>query len=103
MPRAWDVSPRIVESKIPSPLLRQALGGAASSRALIRIGKLTDRGLFRDAVFFVLRTEDAVDGVGGAVAGFVVVADLHLAEQADGEQVQSRRAGKPMAAIISGP
>jgi len=40
-------------------------------------------------VFFVLRTEDAVDGVGGAVAGFVVVADLHLAEQADGEQVQA--------------
>jgi hypothetical protein len=30
-------------------------------------------------VLFVLRTKDAVDGVGGAVTGFVVVADLHLA------------------------
>ncbi len=45
--------------------------------------------LFRDAVFFVLRAQYAVDGVGGAVAGFVVVADLHFAQQADGEQVQS--------------
>ena len=35
--------------------------------------------LFRDAVLFVLRTEDAVDGIGGAVAGFVEVTDLHLA------------------------
>ena len=45
--------------------------------------------LFRDAVFFVLGAEDAVDGVGGAAAGFVVVADLHFAQQADGEQVQA--------------
>jgi hypothetical protein len=34
--------------------------------------------LFRDAVFFVLRTKNAVDGVWSAVAGFVVVADLHF-------------------------
>ena len=45
--------------------------------------------LFRDAVLFVLRTKHAVDRVGSAMAGFVVVTDLHLAEQADGEQIQS--------------
>src|SRR5579872_178448 len=45
--------------------------------------------LFRDAVFFVLRTQHAVDGVGGAAAGLVVVANLHFAEQADRQQVQA--------------
>ena len=40
-------------------------------------------------MFFVLGAQDAVDGVRGAAAGFVVVADLHFAEQADGEQVQA--------------
>ena len=35
-------------------------------------------------MFFVLRAENAVDGVRGAAAGFVIVADLHFAEQADG-------------------
>jgi hypothetical protein len=35
-------------------------------------------------VFFVLGTEDAVDRVGSAVAGFVVMADLHLAQQSYG-------------------
>jgi hypothetical protein len=47
--------------------------------------------LFGNAVFFVLGAEDAVDGVGGAAAGFVVVADLHFSEQADGEQVESAK------------
>ena len=45
--------------------------------------------LFRDAVLFVLGAEDAVDGVGGAAAGFVVVADLHFAQQADRQQIQA--------------
>jgi hypothetical protein len=45
------------------------------------------KNLFRNAVLFVLRAQDAVDGVGGAVAGFVKVTNLHLAEKADGEQV----------------
>ena len=45
---------------------------------------LGDKSLFRDAVLFVLRAQNAVDGVGGAAAGFVVVADLHFAEQPDG-------------------
>lgn len=45
--------------------------------------------LFRDAMFFVQRTKHPVDGIRSAVSGFVVVADLHLAEQPDGEQVQS--------------
>jgi len=40
--------------------------------------------LFRNAVFFVLRTKNAVDGVWSAMAGFVVVADLHFSQQADG-------------------
>ena len=40
-------------------------------------------------MFFVLGAEDAVDGVGGAAAGLVIVADLHFAEQADREQVQA--------------
>ena len=40
---------------------------------------LDQQRLFRDAVFFVLRAQDTVDGVGGAAAGFVVVADLHFA------------------------
>ncbi len=45
--------------------------------------------LFRDAVLFVLRTQDALDGIGGAAAGFVVVADLHFAEQANREKIQA--------------
>ena len=40
-------------------------------------------------MFFVLGAKDAVDGIRRAAARIVVVADLHLAEQADGEQVQS--------------
>src|SRR5271165_2827412 len=44
--------------------------------------------LLRDAVLFVLRAQDAVNGIGRAAAGFVVVPDLHLAEQADCEQIQ---------------
>jgi hypothetical protein len=43
--------------------------------------------LFRDAVLLVLRAEDAVDGVGGAATGFVVVADLHFAQQANSEKI----------------
>jgi hypothetical protein len=44
--------------------------------------------LFRDAVLFVLRTEDAIYRVRCAAAGFVVMTDLHLAQKADGQQVQ---------------
>src|ERR1700733_3795168 len=40
-------------------------------------------------MLFVLRTKNAIDGVRSAMTGLVVVADLHLAEEADGEQVQS--------------
>ena len=58
--------------------------------------------LFRDAVLFVLRTQHAVDRIGSAVAGFVVVADLHLAEQPDGQQVQSAKQ-QAQATIINGP
>ena len=47
------------------------------------------RELFRNAVFFVLGTQDSVDGIRGPAAGFVVVADLHFAQQADGQQVQA--------------
>ncbi len=36
--------------------------------------------LFRDALFFALGAEDAIDGIGGAAAGLVVMADLHFAE-----------------------
>ena len=57
--------------------------GAGQQRAaygLLNAGccDVTMQYLFRDAVFFVLRTKNAVDGVWGAVAGFVVVADLHF-------------------------
>jgi len=40
-------------------------------------------------MLFVLRAQNAVDGVRGAAAGFVIVTNLHLAEQADGKQIQS--------------
>ena len=40
-------------------------------------------------MLFVLRAQNTVDGIGSAMAGLVIVADLHLAEQADGQQVQS--------------
>jgi hypothetical protein len=39
--------------------------------------------LLEEALFAGAEAEDAVDGVGGAVAGGVEVADLELAEQAD--------------------
>jgi hypothetical protein len=45
--------------------------------------------LFRDAVLFVLRAQNAVDRVGGTTAGFVVVANLHFAEQADREKIEA--------------
>jgi hypothetical protein len=45
--------------------------------------------LFGDAVFFALRAQDAIHGIRGAAAGFVVVADLHLAEQPNGQHIQA--------------
>lgn len=45
--------------------------------------------LFRDAVLFVLGAEDAVDRIRSSAAWFMIVANLHFAEQADGEQIQS--------------
>src|SRR5208283_396713 len=53
----------------------------------VRRGAISE--LFRDAVLFVLRTQHTVNGVRGAMPGFVVVAHLHLAQQSDGEQIQS--------------
>jgi hypothetical protein len=47
---------------------------------MLKLRDQRDEFLLRDAVLFVLGTEDAVDGIRGAVAGFVVVADLHLAD-----------------------
>jgi hypothetical protein len=47
--------------------------------------------LFRDAVFFVLGAKDAVNGIRRAAAGLVIMTNLHLAEQSDGEQVQSAK------------
>jgi uncharacterized caspase-like protein len=43
--------------------------------------------LFGDAVFFVLRAQDAVDRVGGAAARFVVVANLHFSQQTNREKI----------------
>ena len=40
-------------------------------------------------MLFALGAKDTVNGIRRAVGGFVIVADLHLAEQADGEHVQS--------------
>ena len=39
--------------------------------------------------FAALGAEDAVHEIGSAAGGFVVVPHLHLAQQADGEHVQS--------------
>jgi len=47
--------------------------------------------LLRDAVLFVLRAQNAVDRVGCAATGLVVVADLHFAEQADGEKIKTAK------------
>jgi len=40
-------------------------------------------------VLFALGAQDAVNRVGRAVRGFMIMADLHFAEQADGQHVQS--------------
>ena len=56
-------------------------------RSKLRLYEQGYSGLFGDAVFFVLGAEDAVNGVGGAAAGFVVVTALHFSQQADGEEV----------------
>ena len=45
--------------------------------------------LLRDAVLFVLRPQNAVDGIRSAVAELVVMPYLHFAKQADSEQIQA--------------
>ena len=40
-------------------------------------------------MLFVLGAQDAVHGVRGTATRFVVVTDLHLSKQADGEQIQA--------------
>ena len=42
-------------------------------------------------MFFALGAEDAVDRIGRAAGGFVVVAHLHFAEQANRQHIESRQ------------
>ena len=73
------------------PVVVGARGPAIHGHWFCARGKITASALrlFRDAVLFVLRAQNTVDRIRGAAAGFVVMADLHFAEQADGEQVQT--------------
>jgi hypothetical protein len=47
---------------------------------MLQLRHQRDEFLLRDAMFFALGTKDTIEGIRGAVAGFVVVADLHLAD-----------------------
>jgi hypothetical protein len=80
-------SPAINIGRFHVQRLEARNGGAEATsipHLFIEIGRL-----FRDAVLFVLGAQNAINGIGSSVARFVVVADLHLSQQPDGEQIQS--------------
>ena len=76
-PRSIDLLSLIqkdAQARGPSTSLRQV----RAAHFQRRVAEISLR-LFGDAVLFVLRAQDAIDRVGSAAAGLVVVADLHFA------------------------